>query len=310
MVELHLHMDGSIPKEIFPDLLRLTGANKKKDEMDILVSMKNGATGLVDYLKCFEEPLRVLQKTDCLVLTTYQLIKNLYKEDINIAELRFAPQLLKLQNLTGEQIVEAVLEGQNKALKECTGMKSGILLCMMVNGTDFDNEETIELCNKYRNQGIIGTDLAGPEGMIPIEHFKPYFQKASKMDIPYTIHAGECKDWNAVTKAIEYGAQRIGHGISAIDSEECLTILSKKQIPLEVCVTSNVQTCAVNSYEEHPIKRLLDMGISVTLNSDNRTVSDTTLAKEIELVKSRCGLTEEDINKMQEIAKKASFIDL
>lgn len=142
-----------------------------------------------------------------------------------------------------------------------------------------------------------------------MEHFEPLFKKAYRKDIPFTIHAGECGDSDHILKAVSYGAKRIGHGCAAIHSETCMDLLKKEKITLEMCVISNLQTKAVASIKEHPLKAFYDRGIRVTYNTDNITVSDTTLNKEAELIKKYLGFTEADLRQMNRYALEGAFLD-
>ncbi len=306
--DIHLHLDGSIPMEIIPKLAEKAQIVLPKEHMEKLFTVGDHCTSLEEYLACFSHPTDLLQIEENLYLTTKTLVQNLYKEGHDLAEIRFAPQFQKKKGLAGEAIVEAVIGGMQDGLKEAPGMKAGILLCLMSFGPAKENEETVLLAKKYLGHGVIGIDRAGAENGYPIRDFAEYFKKASSLDIPYTIHAGECWDENQVQQAIDLGTKRIGHGVASIKSPKIVEQLIKKDILLEVCPISNRQTKAVPENEEYPIRRLWDMGVKICLNTDNRTVSSTNLQKEIDLVQDEFGFEDKEIMKMMEYAKAASFI--
>lgn len=305
--DLHLHLDGSLSIETVKKLADQTGYDFKGRDIRQCVSVEESCRSLPEYLKCFELPGTLLQTKEALELAASDLVERLAGEGLIYGEIRFAPQLHQEKGLSQAQAVEAVIKGV-KAAKEKTGLMTGILLCAMVNGPDKENEETFDLARAYLGKGIVGVDIAGPEGLVPMEHFKPLFQKADCNGIPFTIHAGECGDWENIKRAVSYGATRIGHGCAATRSEECMDLLKREKITLELCVTSNLQTKAVPSIKEHPIKAFYDRGIRVTYNTDNMTVSDTTLEKEAGILKNQMGFTEADLVRMNRYGLEAAFI--
>lgn len=307
-VDLHLHFDGSLPYSIIPTLAEMSGVEFDENRMKEIFTVPENCESLVDYLKCFDVPGQLLQTKETLSLAMEALLKELYAQNVLTVEVRFAPQLHKVKGLTGEEIVESVLEGQAKALAECKGMKAGTILCMMITGTKEDNLETVELTKKYLGKGVVCLDIAGPEGMIPMIEFKEFFDLAKSYGVPYIIHAGECGSPENVNTALDLGAKRIGHGIAAIKDEAVLKRLVDTQTPIEVCPVSNIDTKAFPEGEVHPAKKLLDAGVCVTINTDNMTVSGTTLDREYEVLMTQCGFTEEDLLKVQENGRRASFL--
>ena len=252
----------------------------------------------------------LLQTEEALEYAACDLVKRLAGQGLVYAEIRFAPQLHKQKGLTQGQAVEAVVKGVRTGCKE-TGIYAGVLLCAMVNGSDAENEETMELakafCKEKAVNGVVGADIAGPEGFVPMAHFEGMFKRVYQAGVPFTIHAGECGDYENVVRAVAFGAKRIGHGCAAIQSEECMRLLEREKITLEMCVVSNLQTKAVAGIEDHPLKKFFDRGIRVTYNTDNMTVSDTSLEREAELITRKLGFREEDLRKMNEYAVEGAF---
>lgn len=305
--DLHLHLDGSLSIDVVKRLALEQGHSLHESELKKLLSVSPNCQSLIEYLKCFDLPGKLLQRKEALFLAAEDLTGRLAAAGLCYAEIRFAPQLHLKEGLKMEQAVEAVVKGVEKGL-EGSFMKAGVLLCAMVNGADKENEETLELARAYQGKGVVGADLAGPEGFVPMEHFEPLFRKAYKEGLFFTIHAGECGDPENIVKAVSYGARRIGHGCGAILSEACMERLKKEKITLEMCVTSNLQTKAVSSIKEHPLKAFYDRGISVTYNTDNISVSDTSLEQERSLLKEYLGFSEEDLVKMNRMALKGAFL--
>lgn len=305
--ELHLHLDGSLSLEVIKKLAEQTGYDFHGQQVRQLVIAGDHCNNLPEYLKCFELPGILLQTKEALTLAARELVKDLSSQGVIYSEIRFAPQLHEKQGLTKEEAVRAVIKGVEEGSKD-TGLRAGVLLCAMVNGQDKENQETFELAKAFLGKGILGVDIAGPEGLVPMAHFEPLFLNAYKNNVPFTIHAGECGDYENILKAVSYGAKRIGHGCAAIQSEPCMDLLKMEKITLEMCVVSNLQTKAVSSIKKHPLKTFYDRGIRVTYNTDNMTVSDTTLEKEAELLKEEMGFTEADLLKMNRFALEGSFI--
>lgn len=237
--DLHLHLDGSLSIDTVKLLAAQIGYDfEGQGGRESLVAGEN-CESLVDYLKCFDLPGMLLQTEEALELASCDLTERLASQGLILSEIRFAPQLHMGKGLTKEKAVEAVIRGVKRGAGK-SRIKAGILLCSMVNGSDRENEETFELARAYLGKGVVGLDLAGPEGLIPMEHFEPLFKAAGRKGIPFTIHAGECGDYENIIKAVHYGAKRIGHGCAAIRSEACMDLLKKEKITLEMCVVSNL----------------------------------------------------------------------
>ena len=169
------------------------------------------------------------------------------------------------------------------------------------------NMETVLTAARFLGKGVVAADLAGAEGLYPTRDFGEEFALARRLGVPFTIHAGEADGPESIWKALEFGAVRIGHGVRAVEDEALMRELAQRGIPLEMCPTSNLQTRAVNSLTDYPLRNFLDRGIRVTVNSDNMTVSDTWAGKEFALLSREYGLTEEEAVKLLKNAKEAAF---
>lgn len=293
-VELHVHLDGSLS---IPFMKERIGHDIEKEV--VAVDCKT----LKDYLKCFDLPISLLQEKENIENFSYQLTQQLKEDEVIYAEIRFCP-LFHTNVLTPDQVVEAVLKGLSKEPK----VKTNLILCMMRHFKEEQNEEVIELTRRWLGKGVVGIDLAGDEANYPTRDFQNLFLKIREYKIPFTIHAGEADSYQSVEDAIEFGAKRIGHGVRSVESVDTLKKIKEKKILLEVCPTSNVDTHLYSNIAEHPIKQLIQEGILVSINTDNRTVSNVTLKEEYEKLKKYCKITDQEILMCNLNAVEASFL--
>lgn len=312
MTELHLHLDGSLRPETVWELGKIQGIDLgAKDVADVkyMMEVPEDCKTLHECLERFELPLKVLQTADALERVSFELVEDLHNINVDYAEIRFAPQLSTEKGLTQEEVVEATIKGIKKGMDKYPDIKCGLILCCMRGENIEDrNLQTVEVAKKYLGDVVCAIDLAGAESLYPTEMFEKVFEKANEYKLPRTIHCGEAKGPESIRKALSYGTKRIGHGVNAIYDEELVKELVEKGVTLEVCVTSNYHTKVVDSIEKHPMKKLYDAGVRVTVNSDNMTVSNTNIHKEIEILKNKLGFTDADIEKIQKYAEEARFL--
>lgn len=312
MIELHLHLDGALRPKTVWELAQLQQVNlpsRSIEETKEMMEVPENCKTLSEYLERFDLPLLVLQQEEAIERVAYELVEDLVKLSVEYAEIRFAPQLSTKKGLSQEQVVEAAIRGVQRGMKEYPSIRVGLILCCM-RGDDlvYENMETIEVAHKYLGDVICAVDLAGAESLFATDLFEDVFTKASMYKIPMTIHAGEADGPESIWKALSYGTKRIGHGIAAIQDPKLIEKLIEDQVTLEICVTSNVHTKVVESLEAHPVRKLFDAGVRVTINSDNMTVSDTNIWKEKEIVKQAFHFTEEEWKQMEQYAKEAAFL--
>lgn len=269
-IELHLHLDGSINPLITSKI-----TNRSIDEVKKELIVSNDCRDLNEYLEKFTLPEQILQTKDNLSLIAENLALDLKEENVIYAEIRFAPMKHLKQGLTKEEVVESVLKGLKKV-----PIKTNLILCMMRGATYEENIQVIQLAKKYLNHGVCAIDLAGAEAIYKTEDYKNLFLIAKNENIPFTIHAGEADGKESIASAISFGAQRIGHGVRITEDLNLIEVVKRKNILLEICPTSNIQTNIYKSYKEHPIKKFYENFIPISINTDNRTVSNTNLTKE------------------------------
>lgn len=293
-IELHLHFDGSINVEYTNKLLGY-------DATDELIDTTSRDLG--EYLKKFELPIKLLQDLNNIEEYAYLLGKELERDEVIYAEVRFCP-LFHVEKYSIDEVVEAIRRG----FKRVSTVKVNLIFCMMRHFSVQDNYKIIMLTKRFLENGVVGIDLAGDEARYATENFKELFDIIRKEGIPFTIHAGEARSYESVNNAIDFGAKRIGHGISSIQSDEVVNKLIRMGVTLEICPSSNIDTDVIKSIESHPIKQLVDNGVLVTINTDNRTVSNTSLNKEYELLRKTFGFSDEDFLKFNLNAINCAFI--
>lgn len=314
-LDLHLHLDGSVPPETLFQLAKEQGVPVPGETLvGYLEYIRRCAQcgSVNEYLKMFDLPVAVMQDGNSLTRVTRELICLLYRQNLAYAEIRFAPQLHTRKGLSQAGAVEAVLAGREQGLKECPGFDVGILCCMMCIGPETanwkENAETVEVTRAYLDRGVVGLDLAGAEGIVPLKNFAPLFQRAAELGIPCTCHAGDSQGPDTVRDAMDFGARRIGHGHHIYDDPELVRRAIREGITIEVCPTSNIQCMTQPSYGQHPAKKLLDMGLNVTVNTDNMTFAGVDLEAEYGHCLGEMGFTPEDLVKMSENSIRAAFL--
>ncbi len=298
-VELHLHLDGSLDINSVKNKYNLT-----EEQVNEYMIANDKCKNLNDYLTKFDYPISIMQTEEEIEDITINLLKSLKSQNVIYCEIRFAPQFHTRKGLTQEDVIRTVLRA-----KEKVEIKSNIILCLMRGeGNENENMETLDLAEKYLGKGVCAIDLAGAEAIYKTKDYETYFNIAKEKNIPYTIHAGEADGPDSIRAAIKFGAKRIGHGVRAVEDRELLDTIIDRGITLEVCPTSNIQTCICDSYKTHPIKELYEAGVKVTINTDNMTVSNTTLSNEYTKLNDEAGITKEDIIRMNLNSVDAAFI--
>jgi adenosine deaminase len=309
--DLHVHLDGSLRLNTLIDLARiqqveLPSSNPKKLEK-LVISGKN-CNNLNEYLRGFDITLSVMQTPEALYRIAYELAKDAAEENVWYMEVRFSPILHIRRGLKLTTIVNSVLEGLQEAEKKFN-IKTGIIVCGMRNINPATSLKLAELSVAYKNKGVVGFDLAGQEENYPAKDHKEAFFLIRKNNINTTAHAGEAFGPESIHQAIhDCGAHRIGHGTRLYEDGDLLNYVNDHRIPLEICITSNIQTRAATSLESHPFRFYYDYGLRVTINTDNRLVSDTTITNEFYLVAKHLNLNLDDIKSIIIDGFKSAFL--
>ena len=300
-VELHCHLDGSLSREFIERRL-----NRKVSQSELSVS--DDCRSLNEYLEKFDLPGKCIMDEEGLSEAGYDVLKSMKQENVRYAEIRFAPLLSETEDMNCAKVIEALLAGLEKGKKDF-GIEYGVITCAMRHHSEEENRRMIRTAREYLGYGVCAADLAGAEALYPMSEFMELFQETKKLGMPFTLHAGECGSVQNILDSVEAGAGRIGHGIAMRGHREVQKELQRKGIGIEMCPVSNLQTKAVESTKDYPMREFLDNGLKVTVNTDNRTVSNTTLTKELAFIQKTYGITDEEIRLMMKNAVDVAFAD-
>jgi adenosine deaminase len=319
-VLLHEHLDGVLRPSTIIELAREVNYTNlpSEDPQTLAEWFFQGANqgSLAKYLEGFVHTIAVMQTTEALERVAYEQVGDLKKDGVVYFETRFAPVFHTARGLSHEQIVSAVLKGLERGKKDF-GVPSGLILCAMRNMNV--SLDMAELAVDFRDRGVVGFDLAGEEGGYPPKKHIEAFHYIQRQNFNITVHAGEGFGKESIWQAIQYcGAHRIGHGTrlvedmavvdgSAVKLGELAQYVLDKRIPLELCLISNVHTGAAPSLAEHPFKIFFEEKFRVTLNTDNRLMSDTNMTKEFQAAAEAFGLSMDDFEKITINAMKSAF---
>ena len=310
-MELHCHLDGSLRIPTILDLAKkdkVTLPTSNSDKLSKLLVIGKTRGSLEDYIKRFDITLSVMQTPLALKRTAYELIEDVAKENVRYIEIRYSPILHTEKGMSLGESVEAVREGLQRGRKDF-GVESGIIVCGIRNISAAASLKLADLTVRYKNKGVVGFDLAGAEENFPAKDHQEAFYMILNNNINATIHAGEAYGPSSIHQAIHHcGAHRIGHGTRLKENKDLMNYVNDHRITLEICLTSNWQTRSIRSLKYHPLKYYYDQGIRVTINTDNRLMSGTTLTKEFLLAHKLFGFKLHDFREMIIMAMKSAFI--
>lgn len=314
LIDLHVHLDGSIPLPAAAQLAAEAGLDFSLAELQKKMQVPAHCQDLNQYLATFELPLKLLQSAQGIRTVAKAFHEQLDAEGILYAEPRFAPGSLTAGGLSQQEVLEAALAGRADFYAEHpqSALHTAYIICAMRGSGEelkHKNEESIDLAAAYLGNGVVAADLAGAEALFATENFSSLFAEAQRKDVPFTIHAGEAAGPESIKAALRLGAQRIGHGVRSLEDAGVIQDLKATKVALEICPTSNLQTRIFESIERFPLEQLLDAGLTVTINTDNMTVSNTTLSHEFELLQQHCGLDKNTARELAENAARAVFSD-
>ena len=320
-VVLHEHLDGVLRPRTIIELAKSTNYRDlpADNPQALALWFHEGANqgSLPKYLQGFAQTIAVMQTEEALERVAYEQAEDLSQDGVVYYETRFAPIFHTRKGLTHQQVVSAVLRGMDRGRKEF-GVTCGLIICAMRN-MDV-SLEMAELAVDFRERGVVGFDLAGEEGGFPPKKHVDAFHYIQRENFNITIHAGEGFGKESIWQAIQYcGAHRIGHGTRLIDDiavtdgkavklGDLAQYVLDKRIPLEICLLSNVHTGAARSVAEHPFKILYQQKFRVTLNTDNRLMSDTCMSREFEAAAETFDLNLDDFEKITINAMKSAFL--
>ncbi len=309
--DLHCHLDGSLRLETLLDLAERNGIALPSDTPEGLakaIHMGETCASLEDYLTAFDVTLAVLQTEEALYRAAHELALDCAAENVRYLEVRYSPVLHTREGLKPTTILESVLEGLRQAKRE-TGIKSNVIVCGIRHMDPQTSVRLAELAVAYKGKGVVGFDLAGAEEGHPARRHQEAVQLILNNNVNVTIHAGEAFGPESIAQAVHYcGAHRIGHGVRLRENGDLLNYVNDHRIPLELCPSSNVQTQSVADFASHPLKFYFDFGLRVTVNTDNRLITDTTVTKELWIAHERMGLTLTDLCTVLVQGFKSTFL--
>jgi adenosine deaminase len=298
--ELHVHLDGSLRPATLIELARDQGVRLPFETVQELARYMHvtDARNLLDYLARFEVTLSVLQTPEALERAAYELIEDGAREQVRYMEIRWSPVLNTRGGMPLTETVEAPLRGMARAQRDF-GVKAQLIICGIRNMSPDVSLELANLTVAYKGRGVVAFDLAGAEYNFPAKKHKEAFYTVIDHNMATTVHAGEAYGAESIHQALHYcHADRIGHGTRLYENPDLEQYVLDRRVPLEICITSNVQTRAVPSLASHPLRRYFDLGIVVCLNTDNRLMSATTVTDELWLAHTALGFDRPEIEQM------------
>ena len=322
---LHDHLDGGLRPETIIEIAQQIGYKKlptddPKKLADWFEESCNSHS-LVRYLETFSHTIAVMQSKEAIIRVSRECAIDLARDGVVYAEVRGAPELFTEQGLTLDQVVEATLEGYKQGMAEAASEGNKIRVESLLCGMRQNNrsQEAAAAVVKYRDKGVVGFDIAGPEDGFPPTNQLETFEYLRKENAHFTIHAGEAYGLPSIWEAIQIcGAERLGHGVRIIDDIDfsgdkpklgpLASYVRDRRIPLELCPTSNLQTGAAKTYSDHPIGMLAKLRFRVTLNTDNRLMSRTSMSNEMTQCVKSFGWKFADLQRVTVNALKSSFI--
>jgi adenosine deaminase len=324
-VLLHDHLDGGLRPQTIIDIAQEIGYTSlpTQDATELAIWFREACDSgsLVRYLETFSHTIAVMQRREDIVRVAKECALDLARDGVVYAEVRGAPELFTEQGLSMSDVVEATLAGYEQGMKAAAAEGFTIVVRSLLCGMRQNkrSQEVAELVVKYRNKGVVGFDIAGPEDGFPPSDQKDTFDYLRKANAHFTIHAGEAYGLPSIWEAIQLcGAERLGHGVRIIDDIDfsgdepklgpLAAYVRDRRIPLELCPTSNLQTGAAASYAEHPIGVLAKLRFRITLNTDNRLMSQTSMSFEMEEAVKAFNWGFTDLQRTTINAMKSAFI--
>jgi adenosine deaminase len=308
--ELHVHLDGSLRPTTMLELAQDLGVTLPASEPSALAAAVkvSGSGNLVEYLEKFSITLPLMQTPGALERTAYELAEDSAAENVRYLEVRYSPALHTERGMSVDEAVAAPLRGLARAEADL-GIRTGLIICGIRSFDPSVSVQMAELAVEFMDQGVVAFDLAGVEPGYPARAHREACQYAASHNLPVTIHAGEAAGADSISQALhECHARRIGHGTRLLEDPALESFVNDFRVPLEVCLTSNVQTRVAQAFGEHPFRRYFNAGLVVTLNTDNRLFSGTTLTEEYWLAHQHLGLGWEELKEVSLLGFQSAFL--
>ena len=308
--ELHVHLDGSLRPGTMIELAEEAGVelpSREPDELERRMRAED-SRNLEDYLERFDITLSLMQRGDALERVAFELAEDNARENVRYMEVRYSPILLIEEGLPLTETVEAPLRGLRRA-QELYGIRTSLIICGIRNMDPATSRDLADLTVAYKGRGVVAFDLAGAEYNYPAKKHRNAFFTVINKNMAATIHAGEAYGPESIHQALHYcRANRIGHGTRLYEDPDLMRFVRDFRIPLEICLTSNVQTRAVDSFAAHPLRTYYDAGLVVTLNTDNRLISGTTVTDEYLAAHRHLGFDWDELTHIARMGFESAFL--
>ncbi len=309
--DLHCHLDGCLRPRTVLELADAQGVKlptRNLPKLTRILEAGKRTRNLADYLAIFDYTLSVMQERDALYRIAWELVEDAAAERVRHLEVRYSPILHRRKKLPYDVIVETVIAGLKDAGAKY-GVSTGVIICGIRSMDPRKSVQLAELAVEYKHKGVLGFDLAGQEKDYPAKAHRRAFQIIILNNVNSTVHGGEAFGPASIAQALHYcGAHRIGHGTRLIEDPDLMGFVNDHRIPLEVCLTSNVQTRVVSTLKSHPFRQYNKLGLRVTLNTDNRLMSATTVSKELGLAARAFHLSPYELKRIILNGFKSSFL--
>jgi len=309
--DLHCHLDGSLRVSTLIELAKTRDVSlptTNDEELRDWITRGARKGSLAAYLESFDLTLSVMQEREDIARIATELCEDAWADGVWYLEVRFSPVLHQKRGLSLVKVMNAVLDGLKEGRRR-TGIETGVIVCGIRSIDPTTSLRLAELSISYKGHGMVGFDLAGQEDSYPARDHAEAFYLIRSNNIPCTVHAGEAWGPASIRQALhDLNAHRIGHGTRLVEDGDLLNYVNDHRIPLECCLSSNVHVGASESLEQHPIKFYFDQGLRVTVNTDNRLISDTTVTNELALAQQHLGFTKGEINDLIIMGFKSAFL--
>ncbi len=304
-IELHLHLDCSLSYKVVQQINPAVTFEEYKESF--IAPAK--CTDLIDYISRSVKGYELMQTKEQLRLVTLDLLEQLQADKVIYAEIRFAPLLHIEKGLTPAEVVQSVNDAVLKGIK-ATGVEARIILCTLRHYSEEQSVETVKLVEQFSGTNVVGFDIAADEAGFPVDTHIKAFEYAHAKNIHCTAHAGEARGADSVWETLQHlHPSRIGHGTRSAEDEKLLQHLKQNDIHLEVCPTSNIQTNVFDTIENHSADKIYTAGVSMSVNTDSRTITPTTLSAEYALLEKVFNWKKEHFLKCNMEAINHAFCD-
>jgi adenosine deaminase len=306
-VELHLHLEGAVPFQTLFDFIQREGTEPSIKSVDDLRG-KLAYTDFAHFIETWKWVNRFLGEEKYFEEIAYQVLRELARQNVRYVEVSYAPGDYVARPSSAREKTAYVVAGCEKAGAE-TGIGWGLIIDFCRADSPGECIRIVDDLAPWVGRGLVGVDLGGGRQLEPVSPYVPVFEEARARGLHAVAHAGESAGPESIWAALrELGVERIGHGVRAHEDPRLVSLLREKQVPLEMCVTSNVRTGVVESVEAHPIRRYFEQGLLVTVNSDDPTMFDTSITREYLILAQQLGFTADELRTLSLSGVEASFL--